>query len=81
VEALREAGIPPDAVSIFSVDGEAEARRLVANGEYFRYTFYNSPNEAGVGAVDAAVKFLAGSAVPKIIDLQGQGITREVSQN
>lgn len=78
VDALRAAGRGPDEVSIFSVDAEAEARRMIRDGEYFRASLDNDPVGTAALMVDAAVKMLAGSVVPRQILISGSMITRDV---
>jgi serine/threonine protein kinase/DNA-binding LacI/PurR family transcriptional regulator len=76
VDALRAAGRGPDEVSIFSVDAEAEARRMIRDGEYFRASLDNDPVGTASLMVDAAVKMLAGSVVPRQILISGNMVTR-----
>jgi ribose transport system substrate-binding protein len=76
-QALREARIAEDAVSIFSVDAEAEARRMIREGEYLRASLDNDPVGTGSAMVDAAVKMLAGSIVPRQVLVSGKLITRD----
>ena len=54
----------------------AEARRMIDAGEYFRASVDSGAVASGELAVDAAVKLLAGSPVPKQIFLPGAVVTR-----
>jgi serine/threonine protein kinase/DNA-binding LacI/PurR family transcriptional regulator len=76
VQALRKAGRKPGEVAIISVDAETEARRMIDAGEFFRASVDSGAVESGELAVDAAVKLLAGSPVPKQIFLRGIVVTR-----
>ncbi len=78
VKALRKAGKKPGDVMIISVDAETEARRMIDAGEFFRASVDSGAVASGELAVDAAVKLLAGSAVPKQIFLPGLMVTRAV---
>jgi ABC-type sugar transport system substrate-binding protein len=77
VKALQAAGKKPDEVSIVSVDAEAEARRMISQGQYFRASLDNDPVGTGTWMVDSAVKVLSGAVVPKQIMIPGKMITRE----
>ncbi len=77
VKALRAAGKKPDEVMIISVDAEAEARRMIEGGEFFRASLDNDPVATGTLAIDAAVKLLAGSIIPRQIAVPGKMIARE----
>ncbi|GEM_PF-742477 len=77
VKALRKAGKRPGDVIIVSVDAETEARRMIANGEFFRASVDSGAVASGELAVDAAVKLLAGAPVPRQILLPGKVVTRD----
>jgi hypothetical protein len=62
---------------IISVDAEAEARRMIERGEFFRASLDNDPVATGTLAIDAAVKILAGSVIPRQIVMPGKMIARE----
>jgi ABC-type sugar transport system substrate-binding protein len=79
VKALRKAGKKPGDVAIISVDAETEARRMIDEGEYFRASVDSGAVASGELAVDAAVKLLAGSPVPKQIFLPGTMVTRALA--
>ncbi len=76
VKALRKAGKKPDEVAIISVDAETEARRMIDNGEFFRASVDSGAVASGEMAVNAAVRLLAGSTVPRQIFLPGVVVTR-----
>jgi hypothetical protein len=59
------------------VDAEAEARRMISQGQYFRASLDNDPVGTGTWMVDSAVKMLSGAVVPKQIMIPGKMITRE----
>jgi serine/threonine protein kinase len=77
VKALRKAGVKPSDVAIISVDAETEARRMIAEGDYFRASVDSGAVASGELAVDAAIKLLAGALVPKQVFLPGEVVTRE----
>jgi serine/threonine protein kinase/DNA-binding LacI/PurR family transcriptional regulator len=76
VQALRKAGKKPGDVAIISVDAETEARRMIDAGEFFRASVDSGAVLTGELGVDAAVKLLAESMVPKQIFLPGMVVTR-----
>ncbi len=77
VKALIKAGKKPGDVAIISVDAETEARRMINDGEFFRASVDSGAVASGELAVNAIVKMLAGSLVPRQIFLPGTMITRQ----
>jgi len=78
IKALRRAGKKPGDVRIISVDAETTAQQMMRNGEFFRASVDSGAVASGEYAVDAAVKLLAGSVVPRQIFLPGTMVTREM---
>ncbi len=78
IKALRKAGKKPGDVMIVSVDAETEAQRMMRAGDFFRASVDSGAVASGEDAVDAAVKLLAGSIVPRQIFLPGTIVTREM---
>jgi DNA-binding SARP family transcriptional activator/ABC-type sugar transport system substrate-binding protein len=76
VKALRAAGKKYDEVAIISVDAETEARRMIKAGEYFRASFEIDPVRAGMAAMCAVVRLLAGSTTPLVSQPGGKMYTR-----
>lgn len=78
VEALKAAGIPTDAVAIVSINGEQQARDLIAAGEYLRGSVNVDQTIASKMAIDATIRLLAGDTVPETLDYApGELITRD----
>ena len=78
IRALEEAGIAPDEVAIFSVNGESLAEQYVREGYYLRATLQISAAEVAQISVDAVVRLLGDATVPQFIVLaQNALITRD----
>ena len=67
IEALEEAGVPPDDVIITSVDAEQLALRYIEQGHYMRGSVDVGREEFSRAAVDAVVQLLAGGTLPEQI--------------
>jgi serine/threonine protein kinase len=67
IKALEEANIPPDAVSIYSVDAEELAVDYIERGEYLRASLEVGRTQTADATVDVIVRMLAGDTVPQII--------------
>ncbi|MFQ3568173.1 MAG: protein kinase [Aggregatilineales bacterium] len=77
-QALREAGIPADAVAIVSANGEAPALDMIRRGEYLRGTIEVRLVDSARLAVSAVILQLAGAEVPEFLTYEpGELITRE----
>ncbi|MBK8032460.1 MAG: protein kinase [Chloroflexi bacterium] len=78
IRALEEAGIAPDEIAIFSVNGESLAEQYVREGYYLRATLQISAAEVAQISVDALVRLLGDATVPQYIVLaQNVLITRD----
>ncbi len=78
VEALKAAGIPPDTVAIVSINGEQQARNLIAAGQYLRGSVNVDQTMASQMAIDATVRLLAGDTLPQTLDYApGELVTRD----
>lgn len=78
INALEAAGIPDDAVMIFSVDAETLAREYIQEGHYIRASVETGRRESAEASVNAMVKLLAGATIPEIIRTEpGQLITQD----
>lgn len=67
INALEEAEIPHDAVSIFSVDAEELAVDYMRKGEYMRGTLEVGRTQTAIATVDAVTRMLAGASVAEKI--------------
>jgi serine/threonine protein kinase/ABC-type sugar transport system substrate-binding protein len=67
INALEEAKIPHDAVSIFSVDAEELAVDYMRKGEYMRGTLEVGRTQTAHSTVDAVTRMLAGATVAEKI--------------
>jgi ABC-type sugar transport system substrate-binding protein len=77
VEALREAGIGPEAVVISSVDAETLARQYIRDGYYFRASVIIDRLAFSRAAINAAVRLLAGATLPETLLVPpGPALTR-----
>jgi ABC-type sugar transport system substrate-binding protein/predicted Ser/Thr protein kinase len=82
VRALEEAGIPPDAVVISSVDAEALALEYIRRDHYVRASLSVGRQQFSQAAIDAAVKLLAGATLPETLTVPpGEVITRQTLEN
>jgi ABC-type sugar transport system substrate-binding protein len=78
VDALRAANIPTDSVAIVSINGEQQARDLIAKGEYLRGSVNVDQSVAAKMAIDAIVRLLAGETLPETLDYApGDLITKD----
>jgi ABC-type sugar transport system substrate-binding protein len=78
IDALQEAGIAPDEVSIVSANGEPLALEYVRDGAYLRGTVAIDRTEGSTIAFDAIVRMLAGATLPETIKFSaGELYTRE----
>jgi ribose transport system substrate-binding protein len=62
-QVLSAAGRTRDDAAVIGIDGEAQARELIAEGTMYRATVDTAPEETGLMTVNAAIKMLAGSTV------------------
>ncbi len=77
VAALKAANIPADSVAIVSINGEQQARDLIAQGEYLRASVNVDQDAAAKMTIDAIVRLLAGETLPETLDYPpGDLITR-----
>lgn len=65
VDALAAAGIPPDAVHIFSVDAEQLARQYIDDGYYMRASLTVGREAGSRAMVDTMVNLLGGGEIPE----------------
>jgi ABC-type sugar transport system substrate-binding protein len=78
VDALQEAGIPPNAVDIVSANAELPVLDLIREGLYVRGTVAINREQLSRLAVYGAIKQLAGATVPEFFDYPpGDMITAE----
>lgn len=78
IDALREAGIPPDEVAVVSANAEPLALEYIRNGEYIRGTVDINRGEGSHIAFDGIVRMLAGATLPEaIVFSAGDLITAE----
>jgi ABC-type sugar transport system substrate-binding protein len=76
IDALEAARVPYEDVIIVSVDAEQLARQYIRDGKYLRASLEIGRREFAQGAVDLAVKMLAGATIPQLIEIPaGQMIT------
>lgn len=79
IEAMVEAGIAPDEVTIFSVDAEQLAKEHIANGYFIHSSVEVARTDYARAAVNMIIKQLAGSTMPEIITLDpGEVVTKDV---
>jgi ABC-type sugar transport system substrate-binding protein len=62
---------------VVGIDAEAQAKDLIKQGKFFRGTVDTSPAQTGEMVLQAAVKLLAGSTVPKNVRVPVTKITAE----
>jgi serine/threonine protein kinase/ABC-type sugar transport system substrate-binding protein len=78
IEALEEAGIPPEDVFIASVDAEALAQQYIREDYYIHGSVQSSRDENAIALINAAVKLLAGSTIAELIQVPpGEMVTKE----
>ena len=75
VNALEAAGKDPHTTIVVGIDAEAQAKDLIRQGKFFRGTVDTSPATTGQMVVNAVVKLLAGSTVPKSVRVPVKIIT------
>lgn len=82
VDALEEAGIPPDAVDIVSANAEGPILDLIRQGIYVRGTLSVRREQLSRLAVYGVVKLLAGATTPELYTYPpGDMITSETLPN
>jgi ribose transport system substrate-binding protein len=77
VNALEAAGKDPKATIVVGIDAEAQAKDLIKQGKFFRGTVDTSPAKTGEMIINAVVKLLSGSTVPKAIRVPVTQITAD----
>jgi serine/threonine protein kinase len=78
IAAMEKAGIPRDAVHIFSVDAEQRAIQYIREGRYFVASVDAGRTVYAQAAVDAMQLLLAGEPLPEILTIEpGHLVTRE----
>lgn len=77
MNALEAAGKDPHTTIVVGIDAEAQARALIRQGKFFRGTVDTSPATTGEMVINAAVKLLAGSTVPKSVRVRITQLTAE----
>lgn len=77
--ALANAGIPPDAIVLTSINAESLALSDIYNGNYLRASIDIARENGARSAVNAVVKLLGGGTIPETISLPtGNIITRDI---
>jgi putative xylitol transport system substrate-binding protein len=71
IEALRSKNIDPKTVPVISLDGVPDAQRAVQDG--LLYTFYKDPLAEGQGAMDLAIRSVAGPSFQPKAALWAEG--------
>jgi len=67
IEALKDAGIGPNEVSIVSIDAEALAQEYITRGYYLRGSLAINRAEFSRVALDVMIKQLAGRTLPETV--------------
>jgi ABC-type sugar transport system substrate-binding protein len=67
IQALEEAGVPPEDVLIFSVNGEPLALQHIRDGHFLRATVELGREAASQMAIDAAIKMLGDGHLPQVL--------------
>lgn len=79
IDALVEAGIPPDEVIIVSVDAEALALRYIREGYYMRGSVEVGRTQLSKAAADSIIKLLAGATLPETLLVEpGDVVTKTI---
>jgi ribose transport system substrate-binding protein len=82
VDALQEAGIPPDSVDIVSSNGEPPVLDLIREGMYIRGSLEINREQLSRLAVFGIIKQLAGATVPEFFTYPpGNMITAETLES
>lgn len=69
IDALEEAGVSPNAVSIFSVDAELRARQYIAQNYFLRASIGTRRMSSARATLNSTIKLLAGSPVAETIEI------------
>ncbi len=78
IRELDFAGYLPQDVAVFSIDGEAAARQLIADGQYLRASARPDYEAVVQASVNTLVLMLAGEAVPaRVVPQQTTLITQQ----
>ncbi len=78
IEALEAAGVSPDSVIIFSVDGEALARQYIRDGYFMRGSIALERKAISDALLNTVVRLLAGATMPEAVLVPpGEVVTRE----
>ena len=77
IRALEAAGKDPQKTIVVGIDGETQARDLIRQGKYFRGTVSTSPSQTGEMVIQAVVKLLSSSTVPKNVQVPVTRITED----
>ncbi len=67
IDAMVEAGIKPDEVTIVSVDAEPLAQDYIRKGYFMRGSVGSSSTQMSEGIIDATIQLLAGSEIAETI--------------
>jgi len=76
-QALQDAGVPFDAVDIYSIDAEQLVVEKIQRGEYFRASLEVGRSQTAKATTDLIVQMLAGATVPEIIDIPMSNIVTQ----
>jgi len=74
IQALEEAGIPPEDVFIASVDAEQRAVNHIRQGYYIIGSLTVGRQATAFSAADITVQMLAGARVPQTITIPGGNV-------
>lgn len=78
IQALEEAGIAPDAVTVISIDAEALAQQYIRSGHYMRASTAVARTESARSMVYSLIKLLAGGTIAESVVVPPGGmVTRE----
>ncbi len=67
IAVLQEQNIPPEAVAVFSVNGESLARQYVRRGLYMQATIVFDRQLLARSTMEAVIKMLGGGSLPRTI--------------
>jgi putative xylitol transport system substrate-binding protein len=72
IEAMRSKKIDPATVPVVSMDGVPDGQRAVRDGHLF--TLFKDPKAEGQGAMDLAIRSIAGPSYQPKADIWGNGV-------
>ncbi len=67
IAVLQEQNIPPEAVTVFSVNGESLAQQYVRRGLYMQATIVFDRQMLARSTMEAVIKMLGGGSLPRTI--------------